>query len=368
MIAQRDRRVSGVGASGATTATTAASASRWDCARTTRSWRGCGGPRRSRPRRAPPFRRPERRDSWRRSPPTRCAARRCGAGGARACGAPRLRRGRCRGCRGAARARRARRSPGPAGPPAAAAAASMRASRSVVAATTVAPVPSSVRGNSAKARRRSANCGSAASNRARVRSPPAATAACAAWSGSVPSATNRAVECRGGDRAELDPNTPRRDRHQVDGHEVGEDDEVGRRRRLLDRLQQAPGTDGVEQVELVEDQHLAVALDRRQGGLADDLGGLLGGDRRPDAHDLADVGMLAGQRQPRVATCRTLRYRSATGRRTPGPPRPSSSRAARRTGRRAPATRRPPERVDGTVLADNVGPDRIGVRHGRHDR
>ena len=102
------------------------------------------------------------------------------------------------------------------------------------------------------------------------------------------------------DRSELDTHTPGGDRHEIDRNEVGKHDEVGGRGRLLDRLQQAPSADGVEQVELVKDEDLAVALHRGEGCLADDLGGLLGGDRRPDAHYLANIGMLARQRQPRV--------------------------------------------------------------------
>jgi hypothetical protein len=69
---------------------------------------------------------------------------------------------------------------------------------------------------------------------------------------------------------------------------------VRRGRRLLDRLQQPAGADGIEQMELVEDEHLARTLDGRKGGLTHDLGGLLGGDRRTDAVHLADVRMLAG--------------------------------------------------------------------------
>ena len=90
----------------------------------------------------------------------------------------------------------------------------------------------------------------------------------------------------------------------------------------------------------MEDQHLAVALDRSERGLADDLGGLLGRDRRADAHHLAHVGVLAGERQPGVARVRTPRRRSAARRRTLVTPRPSSSPGGRRTGRRAPAPRR----------------------------
>ena len=140
------------------------------------------------------------------------------------------------------------------------------------------------------------------------------------------------------------------------------------RRRLLDRLQQPPGADGVEQVELVEDEHLAIALDGREGSLADDLGGLLGGDRRSDAHDLAHVGVLAGQRQPGVTgagrlgagqqqggegTCRFVLGRARWSDEQVG--------VNRRRGS-------PTQRGHGPILTDDVGPDRGGVRRGRHVR
>ena len=141
-----------------------------------------------------------------------------------------------------------------------------------------------------------------------------------------------------------------------------------RRRRLLDRLQESAGADGVEQVELVEDQHLARALDGRQRGLAHDLGSLLGGDRRADAHDLTDVGMLAGQCQPSVTRVRHLaagqqQRGERAGRLVLGRARGSDEQVGVHRGDRG-AT----QRVDGTVLTDDVGPHRTVVSHGRPAR
>ena len=202
-------RLSVAEARAATRAATAASASRWGCARTTRSPRGCGGRRRSPSRRAPPCRRRGRRGRWRRSPPARCAVRRCGAAAARACAAPRRRRGRCRGCPAAARglelgdsaawrAVSGRRRPrsGPAGRPW-----RRRPWRRCRRAARQA----------ANAPRRSANCGSAASRRARSRSPPAAPRPVGAGSASAPSATRRSASAAAG----IGPNSMRTQRDAI---------------------------------------------------------------------------------------------------------------------------------------------------------
>jgi hypothetical protein len=102
--------------------------------------------------------------------------------------------------------------------------------------------------------------------------------------------------------------------------------------------------------------------------LADDLGGLLGGDRRSDADDLAHVGVLAGEGQPGVARPRLLgpgeqHGGERTGRLVLGRPRRADEQVGvhRRGGGAA-------QRVDGTILADDVGPDRCRVRHGRRGR
>ena len=63
-----------------------------------------------------------------------------------------------------------------------------------------APVPSSRAGRRRSARRRSTRSGSAASTRARSRSPPATPATSSARVGGTPSATRRAARTVGGDR------------------------------------------------------------------------------------------------------------------------------------------------------------------------
>jgi hypothetical protein len=103
-----------------------------------------------------------------------------------------------------------------------------------------------------------------------------------------------------GDRPEVDPDAPRRDGDEVVGDEVGENDEDRGRRRLLDRLQQQRRALWPEEMELVQDHHLAAALHRRQRRQAHDLAGLVGGDERARPLDLAHVGMLAGKGQAGV--------------------------------------------------------------------
>ena len=95
----------------------------------------------------------------------------------------------------------------------------MRPSSSATTVTTVWPVPSSRAGTPANARWRSTRSGSAASSRARSRSPPAAPAISSARSGGVPSATRRAAIVLVGDRRELDAHAARRDRDQLRRHE-----------------------------------------------------------------------------------------------------------------------------------------------------
>ena len=222
-LERRGAQRQAAGAPAATTAATAASTSRWGCARTTRSWRGCGGPRRSTASSWAPCRRRGRRGSWRRSPPARCAARRCGAGAARACGAPRSWRGRCRDCRGAARARRARRSPSAWRAASGAAAASMRASRSLVGGDD--------RRTGAVERARQLGEGPAPFGELRVGGEQPGTVEVAAGGDGglggparvrCPRRRARPSSAGGGDRPELDTHAPRRDRDQVDRHEVGE--------------------------------------------------------------------------------------------------------------------------------------------------
>ena len=167
--------------------------------------------------------------------------------------------------------------------------------------TATEPVPFSWCGARANASRRAASSGSLASTRARSRSPSAALAAAAAASGATPSAHQALGDDVDPDRSEVDPNAARRDRDQVVRHEVAQDHEHRRRRRLLDRLQHERRTLGPQQVELVEDQHLAVAFGRGERGQPDDLAGLLGGDRRAGASDLPHVGMSARQDEASVA-------------------------------------------------------------------
>ena len=101
------------------------------------------------------------------------------------------------------------------------------------------------------------------------------------------------------------------------GYEVGKDQERGRGRRLLDRLQQQRRALRAEQMELVEDHHLAVALDRGERCGADDLAGLVERDRRADPGDLLDVGVLAAEHQFGVAFGRIVDCRPAATPRTP---------------------------------------------------
>ena len=105
----------------------------------------------------------------------------------------------------------------------------------------------------------------------------------------------------GADGPEVDAHAARRDRDEVVRHEVTEDQEHRGRWRFLDRLQHHRRALGPQQVELVEDQHLAVALGRSERRHADDLARLLRRDRGAGASDLANVGMRAEQDQACVA-------------------------------------------------------------------
>ena len=210
-------------------------------------------------------------------------------------------------------------------------------------------------GSVANAVRRDASSGSTARIRARVRSPRADVAAARATSTSVPSATSRSTRSVIGDRPEVDADAARGDRHQLGRHEVGEGDEVRRRRRLLDRLQEQRRALGPQEVQLVEDQHLAVALDRCQRGESHDLARLLDRDGRSGPHDLPDVGVLAGERQPRVAVAWLVTGEQLSGER----PRRLVLRRARRSDQQVRvdrATRRSAQLVDRLVLADDRVP------------
>ena len=148
---------------------------------------------------------------------------------------------------------------------------------------------------------------SVASTRARVRLPSAAAAARAASAGSIALGDQHVADGGLGDRAANSMRTQREAiGDQLGRHLVGEHDEHGAGRRLLDGLQQAGGAVRVEEVELVEHHHLAAALDGCQRCVADDVGDLLLRDAGAGALDLADVGVLAGERQPGIALRRIV--------------------------------------------------------------
>ena len=98
----------------------------------------------------------------------------------------------------------------------------------------------------------------------------------------------------------------------------------------------------------MQDENLAVALDRRQRRPVDDVVGLrLRDGRRRCARPRGRRG--ARRRGPGGRRGRRGRRRRRAGaRRTPGPPRASSTRPGRRTGRRGPG-RRPPVRQVATA-------------------
>ena len=68
----------------------------------------------------------------------------------------------------------------------------------------------------------------------------------------------------GANGPEVDSYAARRDRDEIVRHVIAEDQEHRRRWRFLDRLQHQRRPFRPKEVELVEDQHLAVALDRRE--------------------------------------------------------------------------------------------------------
>ena len=221
-----------------------------------------------------------------------------------------------------------------------AAAASMRASKSSVAATTVAPVPSMMRGSSANARRRSANWGSAASRRARVRSPPAAEAAAAACPASVPSTSSRASRSA----AAIGPNSTRTHRDTIVTRSTGT--KSARTTKWVD----AGGSSIV-----FSSRPAPTALSRWNSWRMSTLRSPSTGDRAAwrtiSAACSAEIAgprarsrARRGARRPAPAWrhgCRPPRSRSATGRRRHVPLRPWSCPVIRRTGRREPAPWQP---------------------------
>jgi hypothetical protein len=66
------------------------------------------------------------------------------------------------------------------------------------------------------------------------------------------------------DRPEVDPGAPRGDRDQVVRHEIAQDEDDRRLGWLFDRLEQHPRAIRRQQVELLEYEHLAIALDRSE--------------------------------------------------------------------------------------------------------
>ena len=95
--------------------------------------------------------------------------------------------------------------------------------------------------------------------------PPATAASSAARSAGIPSASRAATTSVGAQRTEVDPDAAAGDGHQLGREVLGQDDEHGGRRWLLDDLEQ--GRSGVaDQVEVVEDDDLAVAFHRGERG------------------------------------------------------------------------------------------------------
>ena len=219
----------------------------------------------------------------------------------------------------------------------------MRPSSSATTATTVRPLPSSRAGTPAKARWRSTKSGSASSSRARSRSPPATLAISV---GPRRAAVPRRPGAPRSWSSAIGANSMRTHRDAIVTRSAGT--KSARMTKCVDgggssmRLEQPAGAGGVEQVELVEHEHLARALDRGERRLAHDLGRLLGRDGRARR---ARTSWTSGcsPASTRRASRPSASSRPVSSDRGEGPRRlaPSSSRAGRRTGRRAPDARRP---------------------------
>ena len=104
--------------------------------------------------------------------------------------------------------------------------------------------------------------------------PPAAATTVPAVSASIPSASSRAVRTLVGDRAEVDAHAARGDRDQVGGTKSASTRNVVEAGGSSIVLRRAAAASPVSEVELVQDENLAVALDRRHAARADDVLGL----------------------------------------------------------------------------------------------
>ncbi len=159
------------------------------------------------------------------------------------------------------------------------------------------------------------------------------------------------------------------DRHQLRRDVLGEDHEERRRRRLLDVLQE-DGTELVDAVEVLEDEHLAVTLGRRERRLLHDLPWR--SERRCDPGavvglDDVEVGVGLGQREPTVPLGIVAVAARREEHRGEGlAPRPASpSPMARRAGTSAPAARPRPS-AERRRAAVRRHPPKRRCRPGRH--
>ena len=132
----------------------------------------------------------------------------------------------------------------------------------------------------------------------------------------------------------------------------------GRGRRLLDGLQEAGSSIGSQEVEVVQDQHLAGSLDGRQGGQVDDLLDLSLVDGGTHPMGLADVRVLPRSRQSGISSRRVRRRIEEERGVRRGPPPAWCILLGRRRGRREP----------GQPQRRRAAPPRSAVRPQRPDR
>ena len=113
-------------------------------------------------------------------------------------------------------------------------------------------------------------------------------------------------------------------------------------------------------MEVVQDHHLAPALDRRKRCVADDVGDLVRRDARARALDLAHVGVLSGQRQAGIAICRVVAPgHQQGGERTAGLRLRRARRADEQIGMHG-VCRGERQLADGLRLPDDVSPHGFG--------
>ena len=236
----------------------------------------------------------------------------------------------------------------------------------------MAPVPSRRDGTSRQRIRRAAKPSSSTSSRARSTLPPRGESQVPGHIRVHPLADEPGREGPGGDGVEVDADAAAGDGGHLGGDDVGQENEDGVARRLLQGLEQHRGGQP-GQVEVGDGHHLAPGFEGPALGQADHPAGVGHGHRGPGPVHLDQVGMEPGQAPParRALPAPARRAQQGGGESPDQGPLTDAGRSHQQVGVDGPP-RRGAQLVHGRVLAHDLveqGADgRSGVGVGRLPR